>query len=323
MQVLVNVQNLSPAAPSFSEVVSRRVRAGIERLGLPDLKLVSLEEYQKNPGEDPQFQDNRPDGKSPSALFTMGIMNYEPESSGNDKPADKPSKFVSGQETVPNPEYAKIMDEYRKVRAALLRDKPKPGKATREGFTPEDLSVLERQIPTVNREITHDRIAEYTYQEYSLRARAQISMNLEIRDMLEKQLMGSDTLDVIREEKATEVSGVRDKDVNNLLNRPARLKSTDQMLRESERDALQALDEKVQLLMAKYIQRYYNEGEKALREGRHDDALENFLCYWYTFRGQMDQKQSQHIVEVVKQMTGFELSATGPLPASPQMPVDN
>jgi hypothetical protein len=249
-------------------------------------------------------------------LFTVGIANYETDSSGNDKPADKPSKCISGQEIVSNPEYSKVMEEYRKVKAALLREKPKPGKATHEGNTLEDLTITERQLSTVNREITRDKISDYTYQEYNLATRAHISMNVEIRDMLEKQLIGSESVDTTRGEKATEISGVRDRDVNNLINRPARLKSTEQTLRESERNGIQALDEKIQSWMTKYIQRYYNEGEKALREGRNDEALENFLCYWFTFRGRMDQRFSQHIAEVVKQMTGFDLNPAGVLSAA-------
>jgi hypothetical protein len=202
------------------------------------------------------------------------------------------------------------------VKASLLRDNPKPGKATKDGYTTEDLTLAEQQMTSIPRQITHDKISDYVYQEYHLSARARITMNLEIRDMLEKQLLGSDSLDVLRQEEATEIAGVRDRDVNNLINRPARMKSAEQMIRESERDALQGLDEKVQALMTKYIQRFYSEGEKALREGRNDDALENFLCYWFTFRGRMDQKQSDHIREVTKQITGFDLSSTGPLAGS-------
>lgn len=157
VQMLVNVENLSPASPSFSEVISRRVKAVIDKLGIPDLKLRGLDEYQKNPLEDPQFVENRPDGKSPTALLTVALTNYESEQTGSDKPIEKPSKFVSGQETVPNPTYEQIQAEFRKINAAIVRDKPKPGKATREGYTAQDLVVLQQQLSTTPREISRRR----------------------------------------------------------------------------------------------------------------------------------------------------------------------
>jgi hypothetical protein len=317
MQVLVNVENLSTAAPGFSDVVARRVKATIEGQGLPDLKVLSLDEYQKNQTEDPLFQDNRADGKSPIALFTVNVVNYESDSVGNDMPEEKPSKFISGQETVPNPDYQKAVADYQKAADSVAREKHKPGKPNKEGYTETTVVILQEKVKQTPATLTRDKLADYTYQEYHLSATATINMNLEIRDMLEKQLLGSDKVEMIRQDKATEIAGVRDKDVNGLINRPGRMKSQEQLVREAERDGLKALDEKVQALLARYTQRYYNEGEKALREGRRDDALENFVCYWYTFRGPMDEIRSQHIRETVKEYAGFDLNAAGPLSASP------
>ncbi len=310
MLVLVSVRNLSPVNPGFSEVVDRRVRGPIEQQGLRDLKLSSLEKYQENSAEDPLFQDNRPHGKSPIAWFDVDITNYETESTGNDKPEEKASRFVSGQETVPNPDYDKTVEQYRRVSNALSR-KHKPGKPTKKGYTAGDLAILDKKLAQTLPTITRDKTVDYTYQEYHLSASAHITMHLEFRDMLEKQLLGSDEVDINRQDKATEVAGVQERDVNGLINRPARIKTPEQLLREAERDGLKALDEKVPALLAKYTERYYNEGEKMLAEGRTGDALENFVCYWYTFRGRMDEKRSQHIREVVKLYTGFDLNVPG------------
>lgn len=310
MQVVINVENLSPASPNFADVVARRVKAMIDKMGLPDLKLRSLEEYQKNPAEDPQFIENRPDGKSPTAVLNVALLNYESESTGLDKPIDKPSKFISGQETVVNPAYEQTQAEFNRVNSALARDKPKPGHATREGYTAQNLVVLQQQLSSTPREVSRERISGYTYQEFQLAVRALIKMNLEIRDQIEKQLLGADNIQATDQRTGMEIAGVRDKDVSNLMNRQARLPTAEQLLRDCEKKALEALDDKVRNLVTQYLQRFYNEGEKALSEGRTEDALENFLCYWYSFRGRLTEAQSKVIRDAVKSYTGFDLGTT-------------
>lgn len=306
MLVLVGVGNLSLANPEFVRGVGLRVGDLIDRQGLRDLKLSSLEDYQTHPpAEDPLFQDKRPDGKSPIALFKVDITTCQPESIGYNKPEDKHSKFKSGEETVPNPEYAKLQEDYRKVVNALK--KTKPGKPSKEGYTSDDKTLLEKKLEQTPTDITKDKVVDYTYQEYHLRNSAHITIRLQFLDQLEKRPIGSDEgVDVTRQDEAIETTGVQQTDVNGLTNRPPRVKSPEQLLQEAENDALKSLDEKVPALLSKYTERYYNEGEKALSEGRIDDALENFICYWYTFRDRMDEKHSQRIREVVKQYSGLE-----------------
>jgi hypothetical protein len=57
--------------------------------------------------------------------------------------------------------------------------------------------------------------------------------------------------------------------------------------------------------------RFYSEGEKALKSNRGEDAVEAFLCYWTFFRGKLDPVQAEHINDVVKRETGFDLSRQG------------
>lgn len=316
MLVLVNVVKLTPVNSTFSEVVEERVRAAIEGLGLPDLKVASLVEYEKNPpAEDPLFQDNRPNGKSRVALVEVKVTNYEMESAGNNIAEEKPSKFVSGQETVANPDYEKTVEEFRAVGDSLSR-KHKQGKPTKEGYTASDQAILQQKMAQTPPTITRDKTVAYTYQEYHLSARAHIVLRLEIRDMLEKQLLGSDEVDSTEQDKDTEVAGVHANDVKGLINRQARIKTPEQLARDAELEALKAVDAKVPALLADYVHRYYREAERALGEGRPWDAVENFLCYWYTFRGQMDENRSRHIIEVVKQNTGLDLSTSDSVMAS-------
>jgi hypothetical protein len=317
MLVLVNVVKLTPVSSTFSEVVEERVRAAVEGLGLPDLKVALLDEYEKNPpAEDPLFQDNRPDGKSRVALVQVKVTNYEMESSGNNVAEDKPSKFISGQETVTNPEYEKTVEQFRAVSDSLSRNKKK-NKPTKEGYTSSDLAILQQKMAQTPPTITRDKTVDYTYQEYHLNAKAHIVLKLEVRDMLEKRLLGSDEIESTEQEKATEIAGVHASDVNGLINRQARIMTPEQLARDAELDALKAVDAKVPTLLANYVHRYYKQGERALGEGRPFDAVENFICYWYTFRGQMDEKRSQHIRDVVRQNNGIELDTSDSLLTSP------
>lgn len=315
VQVLVNVDNLSPAPSNFADVVTKRVRSVIEKLSLPDLKLRTVDDYQKNTGEDPQFVELRPDGKSPTVLVLATINNHESENTGGDKPIDKQSKYVAGQESIPNPAYADIEAKYRKVAASVLRDKPKPGKATKDGFTLEDQQIYREQMTNTPREIVKDKISGYTYQEFQLKVRALVQMNLEVRDYLEKQLLASDTIAASDEKSQVEISGVRDRDVNNLMNRSAKLPPADQLARECERKSLEQVDEKTRALIGQYLQRFYMEGEKALRENRLEDAVENFICHWYLMRGRTDDKQTQRIRDAVKLATGLDITAASVAPA--------
>lgn len=316
VQLVVNVENVSPAPSSLADVVTRRIRSVIDQFALTDLKMRTLDEYQKNPGEDPQFMEARPNGKSATVLVAAVITNYESENLGGDKPVDKPSKFVSGQESVPNPTYEKFDARYREVSAALLRDKPKPGKATKEGYTADDLALVRQQLAATPREMTRDKITDYTYQEFQLKVRALVKMNLEVRDYLEKQLIGSDSISVADERPGVEIAGVRDKDVNQLMNKTARLPTAEQVARDCERNALQQVDDKVRALVNQYLQRFYEEGEKALRENRLEDAAENYLCHWFLMRGRMDEKQAQRIRDTVKALTGLDISTTVGTPST-------
>ena len=176
--------------------------------------------------------------------------------------------------------------------------------------------MLQQQLTVTPREIERDTISDYTYQEFHMSVRALIRMDLEIRDMLGKQLYGSQVIETADQRSQIEIAGVRDKDVNHLINKPVRLPSAEQLLRQSERKALELLDDKVRLLVNQYLQRFYAEGEKALQEGRTEDALENFLCHWYFFRGRLEENQSRRIQELVKRAIGLDLSTSATVPAA-------
>jgi len=316
MVLVVRVESLSQVAPGFTEVVTRRVNAVIEALGLPDLVAYSVDAYEKKPDNDPLFQDGRPDGKSRVAALTLDITNYQKEIGGNGAPEEKQSQYKIGQEILPNPEYEKLRQKVEEESTALERNHSKT-KPTKEGYTVSGLAILRDEMDKTPKEITRDKLVNYTYQEYHLSADVHIGMKLTLRDMLEKQLLASDDIESFEQDKATEIAGVQDRDVNGIINRQAHIKTQEQLQQDAELDALKSIDRKILALLAKYDQRYYNEGEKALQAGHTDDAVESFLCYWYTLRGQIEESRAQHIRDVVKQYTGLDLGAPPSKSSSP------
>jgi hypothetical protein len=307
MVLVVRVESLSQVPNGFNEVVTRRVNAAIEALGLPDLVASPADAYEKKPDVDALFQDIRPDGKSRVAALTLDITNYQKENGGYDAPEEKHSQFINGQVSVSNPEYEKLTKKVEEENTALERNHNK-AKPTKEGYTASGLAILRDEMDKTPKQITRDKLVDYTYQEYHLSASVHIGMKLTLRDMLEKQLLASEDIEKTEQDTAKEIAGALAGDVNGIINRQPRIKTQEQMQQDAELAALKSIDEKLPALLAKYDQRYYDEGEKALQAGHTDDAVENFLCYWYTFRGQMDENRSRHIVEVVKQYTGLELS---------------
>ena len=307
MVLVVRVESLAQDPSGFTEVVTRRVNAAIEALGLPDLVATPVEAYEKKPDVDALFQEIRPDGKSRIALLSVDITNYQRENSHAETPEEKPSKFVNGQETVPNPDYDAAVAKYKAANDAFTKAK---GKVKKGVPTTTDIAFLQQQVTQTPRTISRDKLVDYTYQEYRLSSKVQIAMKLTLRDMLEKQLLGSEPIESTEQDTATEIAGVQPKDVNGVINRQPRIKTQEQLQQDAELAALKSIDEKIPALLAKYDQRYYSEGEKALEAGHTQEAVENFLCYWYTFRGQIEEHRAQHIRDVVKQYTGLELGGS-------------
>lgn len=303
-QLLLNVENLSTASAAIGDLLLKRVRAVLGKLGLPDLRLRTLDDYSKNMDDDPLFKDYRPDGKSPTAQLTVELSSFDAESSGDDKPIDMRSKYISGQETVQNSSYAEASKKFSDAKNVVdsFKKKPVPQGAKAELDLAQD--VLKNTPPTIQK----DKISDYTYQQYELTRKAVVHMNLELRDMLEKLLISSDQIEVVDQRKGVEIGGVRDRDINQLINKQARLPSADMLLAENHKIALQQLDDKLNQLVTPYFQRFYAEGEKALRENRTEDAVENFLCHWYFYRGRLPEEQSRTIRTLIKKECGLDLS---------------
>ena len=75
-QLVLSVEDLTGTPRTFVDAVAARLQHTSESLGLPDLRIRTKENYQLSTDEDPEFQDFRPDGKSPTALLTVGIRKH-------------------------------------------------------------------------------------------------------------------------------------------------------------------------------------------------------------------------------------------------------
>lgn len=305
-QILIAVDNLCAASDSFIQTLYARTKNVLENLGLPDLKIRTIEEYKISPDEDTQFQDLRPDRKSATVQLTIGAAKYLSERRSSENPIEMTSQYVSGTEKVPNPEYQRVQAEVDKIRKALdarkKRDKPTP-----EGWT--DLTYQQKlaELKGIERTITRDKISDYTYQKYEHKQQTAVEITVTLRDYFSRESFANDTIDFHEEKEATEIVGVRPKDVNSLMNEPVRLPSTEQVLREAERTVLEKLEEKINAIVPIYTKRFFNEAEKAFKAGRVDDAVEYYLCYWVFTRGKLDDTQKNRIAGIVKREIGFDL----------------
>ncbi len=309
-QILVAVENLCAASSSFIQTLQARSENVLENLGLPDLKIRTVDDYQKSPNEDTQFQELRPDGKSATIQLTVGASKYLSERRSSERPIEAKSQYLSGTEKVPNPEYQKAQAEVDKIRKALdartKRDKPTP-----EGWTELTYQQKLAELNGIERNNTKDKVTDYTYQKIEHKQQTAVEISVTMRDYFSREALATDTIGFQDEKEAVEIEGVRPQDVNGLRNQPVRLPSTEQVLREAERTVLEKLEKKIGDIVPIYTSRFYNEAEKAYAAGQVEDAVEYYLCHWIFFRGKLDGAQMNRIAEIVKRETGFDLLKQG------------
>jgi hypothetical protein len=309
-QVLIAVDNLCAASTSFIQTLQVRSRNTVESLAFPDLRVRTVEDYQKSPNQDTQFQELRPDGKSGTVVLTVGAVNYLSERLAAEKPIEVQSRYVSGTERVPNPDYQKAQAEVDRIRRALDARKKKD-KPTPEGWT--DLIYQQKlmELSGLERWITQDKIAPYTYQKVEHRQQTAVEVSVLLRDYFSRDELARDTIRFDDKRQATEIDGVRLQDVTGLQNQPVRLPSPEQVLREGERTVLDQLEKKIRQILPTYTNRFLTAAERAVKAGQIDDAVEYYLCHWVFVRGKLDPAEADRIANIVKRETGFDLHRQG------------
>lgn len=310
-QLVLSVEDLASAAPDFIQSVQARSRSIIDRQGLIDLHVRTKEDYEKTPNDDPQFQDFRPDGKSYTAMLNINVNKYEFRRSSPEKTPELKSKYVFGTEKVPNPEYAQLAKQVDQMRKALDNPRRKKDKPTPEGWTNAMYELKEKELERTDKLIEKDKIVEYTYQKVEYKQNTDIDIDVVLRDYFSKEVIAQDRITHHDERDAVEVTGVKERDINGLQNQVARLPDKEQALSEATRITREALDKILPQILQVYTQRFYKEGEKALKEGRMDDAVEAYLCHYAFFRGKLDPAQAEKISDTVLRETAFDLNKQG------------
>jgi hypothetical protein len=288
-----------------------RTRYAIENMEFSDLRMRTVEDYERDANEDPQFQDLRPSGYSSTALVTVGITRYESERRSSETPVEKTSQYISGTEMVPNPEYIKLEAELNRIRRALDDPTRKKDRPTAEGWTENTYRLKQMELMRLDRQIARDKVTDYTYHLVEHKQHTRVEVQVTLRDWFTREAIATVTIPFQNERSATEIVGVRDRDVTGLQNQPVRIPSTDQVLREAERAVLEGLERQLGEVMPKYAGRFLGEAENALKAGRDEDALEAFICHWAFYRGRLDSKQATRVNDSVFNGTGLDLTKDG------------
>jgi tetratricopeptide (TPR) repeat protein len=311
-QLLLSIDNLTTSNVNFVQTLQTRAKHAMEsQQTLPDLKLRDLIEFQKDPKDDAQFQDLKPDGKSRNVQLILGVAKYESVRESGE-PVTVRSKYINGVENVPNPEFRKKQEELSEIRRALDKPNQKKDKPTPEGWTEITYAAKKDELASIDKTLQQDRILDYGYTKTEYRQRTNIEVSLALKDYLSRTDLKTDRARYNPPEKvATEIEGVRDSDTNGLTSQRLRLTSTEADLHTGEDQVLNEIDKKLVEILPNYTYRFFNEGERALRQNDPDRAVEMYLCHWAFFRGHVPEAQEDKIVDFVKKQTGFDLRKEG------------
>ena len=306
-QLILSVQDLTGTPRTFADAVSARLRHTSESLGLPDLRIRTKESYQVSTDEDPEFQDFRPDGRSPTALLAVGIRKHLSERWSSETPERVQSKFISGTQEISNPEYEAKRSELEDIVGQMERtkdDKKLSSLARQKDLAETVLATISRtkQVPSQ---------ADYTYLKINHRQQTRVELLLTLRDFFTKSQIESQEIVFFEVKEDSQLDGVRESDISLVQNEPVRLPSPEQMLARAQREVLDSLEEKIKESLPAYIHRFYREGMRLHEAGRRTEAAELFVCHWAFLRGRLPAAQREVVFGVVKEETAFDLARDG------------
>ena len=306
-QLVLSVEDLTGTPRTFVDAVAARLQHTSESLGLPDLRIRTKENYQLSTDEDPEFQDFRPDGKSPTALLTVGIRKHLSERWSSETPERIQSKFVSGSEEVLNPEYEAERSQLEDIVGQMegTRDDKKLSSLARQ----KDL--VETVLAKISRTKQVPKLADYTYLRINHRQQTRVELLLTLRDFFTKSQIESQKIIFSDVKEDSQLDGVRESDTSLVQNEPVRLPSPEQMLARAQREVLDSLEDKIKESLPPYIHRFYHEGMHLYESCQRAEAVELFICHWAFLRGRLPEDQREVVFGVVKEETGFDLDRDG------------
>ena len=306
-QLILSVEDLTGAPRTFADAVSARLQHTAESLGLPDLRIRSKESYRGSPDEDPEFQDFRPDGKSPTALLTVGVRKHLSERWSSETPERVQSKFISGTEEVLNPEYEAKRSELEEIVRQIERTK---GDKRISSLTRQK-DLAEMVLAKISRTKQVPKVADYAYLRINHRQQTRVELLLTLRDFFTKSQIGSQEIVFSEVKEDSQVEGVRESDTSQIENEPVRLPPPEQMLARAQREVLDSLEDKIKESLPAHIHRFYYAGMRLYESGQRAESVERFICHWAFLRGHLPETQQEIVFEVVKEETGFALDRDG------------
>ncbi len=305
-QLLISVENLTAAPESFRDAVAALSSHTVENFALPDLRVRGLDQYYQSPDEDPEFQDLLPDGKSSTCLLRIGISKHLSER-WPVSVEEVASGFVSGTESVPNPDYEakerELVEFRRKLEAVKNDDR-------RRAQEPMYQLMLE-QFRKIERNVTRDKITDYTYKRISYTQQTEVELRINLSDLKTKEVIFDGVIAFSEEQPAVKVEGVHAKDASGARDEALLLPSTEQSLQKGERHVLASLEAKIAEILPLFTHRFFKEGGKLYDLGKRAEAAEQMLCHWAFFRGRLDESQAEFSARVILEEAGFDVERNG------------
>lgn len=303
-QVVVSIENLCAASEKFQDAIQSRAMSIIEKLGLPDLRVRTLQDYMRAPDEDTQFQEFRPDGKSYTALLIIQIHRYGAERNIKQARQEK-STYLERIEEIQNPEWLQKSSEIIKLLNNVGGKRNKISERER-ALTIQHLQLELEQIPkTISKPI----IKPYEYQIFEYTQISEVKLAIMLKDRLANiPISATEEIIASKAEAGREITGVHSADQNGLQNLSLRMSMPEEALSRVEREVGESMELKLADILTPYAARFIQEGKNRLDRNQVDEAVENFLCHYAFVRGQMSDGDASMIQDLVRRETGFDLN---------------
>lgn len=308
-QIVLSVENTASTASATNYVppLQQRTRQVLEGLVPQDVRIC---EERKCVTEDAQFDGVRQDNKSRVAIFTVSISKYEFSQQAGDT-QNVQSKYNSGIEKIANPEWVSKKNELERVRAALDKNPKKDKPTVPEGWTESTYNRLRNELDLIDKDLSRDKITDYSYSRTPYTQRTTVEINLELRDYTTKNIIKTDRITYTNTLKDEEIEGVRDTDASgNLRNKRLRLPTRDDAFDTAANSIRDQLDTKIQSMLPAYTDRFFNEGVRREMTSP-DEAVEAYICHYAFMKNKMPAAQLDRVTKFVKEETGFDLKREG------------
>jgi hypothetical protein len=128
-------------------------------------------------------------------------------------------------------------------------------------------------------------------------------------DIIRHELVRKQSENRAGEISDNQVTGVHKDDLQGLQDKRAD-KISDDTIKKVEKQVLERISTLTTEMLPKYSRRFYDEGEQK-KTADVAGAVEDFISHWAFFRGKLEKKEMDEIVDYVQQQTGVDLTIDG------------